>query len=807
MSDDKLSEEIKFKKYLREHCEQARVSDEFRRELLNKTTEIVGSHNSHHLSWRLIWLPGSMAAAVLTTFLVIQYFSGVLPVKPAWAAQFLAVTSIRGRVTLASGNALKLGDRVSIGTIIRTGRDGRVTLVTRRGSLLHLNSNSELTVGAGGNIDVAQGRLYCSNKMHELKQIDTPGGKVKLLGTVVDTEIIRKDAAAVTVVEGKVELSNDHGDAVVDAGKRAVLSAADAPKQGLPVNTTAETAWYDGRNKIASDTGEIVYVVRRAAKPHLTQGAMLYEIWAMKADGSGKHRIITYAGQFWADLAGWCPGSQWVVITTRNVQYLPIDHSWTGSRVRLLNVTTGQDVPLEIPSDYQVLFNYIALSPDCRYLAFVGHRGTVINHEEGGLWLYDLQTGKIKKMLDGWLQAIPSWSPDGRYIAISEGSYDLNHPVDIIDTQSDNVRRLSINGAGAAMSPDGTKLVYCGDFRESRTTYFHGIPASSSVMVMDITKGGEPKRITPLGEGALEPRWSPDGTRILYHTITHRNLGDDENSYTLYITKSDGSEIEKIYSGKGLLQSASWGPDGRTVYANIMRGKSPYGCSVISVDSNSEEIRNLGGDEDDSILTDDELKQTRNASTRVDYARFYYEAGVEYVFEGRFDRAREYFNMSADTLNEVAWRFPLAKLGMVDLNTCADIATQAALMPESKLLEICCEQRMRILFVGHMKSDYNRRWNYPRFPAELPAILDDTAGNWPKTAKNYGETWGGKPARIDQCPGKKKSHPVQFTYIPPTANSKVGDVVIKCPNHPDHCIRLDEPMLATIKRQFGVKAK
>jgi hypothetical protein len=198
----------------------------------------------------------------------------------------LVVLAARRPVTDGSGRVLSLGSRLALGAAVHTGKGGRVTLVTRRGSEFTLNANTELVLLSRDTANLRAGEIYCRSRAGEIRFINTPAGRVELLGTVID--VVAKDghSVAVTVIAGKVRLSNSHGQAVVPAGRRSLLVASRPPTPGGSVSTFAATTWYTGHASMPSGPADILYPVKRGE-------GLLTEIWAMKADGSGKHRLKT----------------------------------------------------------------------------------------------------------------------------------------------------------------------------------------------------------------------------------------------------------------------------------------------------------------------------------------------------------------------------------------------------------------------------------------------------------------------------------------------------------------------------------
>lgn len=282
--------------------ESARMEDGFRRELQRKTRRIAAAKGYRARRWRLQVLYGVGVAAVLLAMALC-----VRMLQPMQGPSMKVMTA-RGVAENERGHALRVGDRLRPGHMIRTGRDGKLTFATKSGSELFLQANSEVLFSTESSVTLRKGRLYCINRLHEFKVIETPAGKVRLLGTTVDVAVLKDSRVVVTVVDGKVEIANRLGKALVNAGKRSVLMASAVPNTGTAVYDVGKTAWCPERYNILSDGGKIVYTVERP-------GSLLTEIWVMDADGSNKRLVKSYVSYHEETrLGSWLSGTEKVLI-------------------------------------------------------------------------------------------------------------------------------------------------------------------------------------------------------------------------------------------------------------------------------------------------------------------------------------------------------------------------------------------------------------------------------------------------------------------------------------------------------------
>jgi len=724
-------------------------------------------------------------------------------VAPQLGEPMVVVVSVQQPVKNGVGKILSVGDRVASGDTIRTGKGGRVTLVTRKGSELNLDSNSSLVLTTSTVATILRGRLYCSNRDKEIARIDTPAGHVKLLGTVVDTNIVRQDTVAVTVVEGKVQLSNRHGNALVSAGKRSMLVAFRPPQAGAAVDTYKETAWYHGRGDFESDFGEVAFGVQRQ-----TSTGILTEIWTSKEDGTDKHRVRTFIG-YPLELGPWVPGERWLSLDLWGASCRTSDPkkktgysgnmisggSLVDRRTLLVDAATGQSVLLDFPEGFFALRNSFAPNP--RLMAICGRYTPDPNNPmiEEGVWVYDRRSGRLTRVYNGPCGSPVAWAPDSRHTAISAGESSTNErELLILDTLTGKTRDLGVQGDGASFSPDGTEVAYCGEFKnegKGSGAWFRGVPMSGNIFVLDlVTPGSKPVRISAEKNGAVEPRWSPDGSRIVY-IVYMPPTGDGHSLVSVCVVNADGTGLKEIYRNENTwIEKASWNPAGDTVFVT-----EDFHRTTRLVAADGSGVRRTLS-QADGELPPDARQQTDAAAAAIKEALFQYAMGKTLLFDGDVT-AREHFATAADILGGLLWNYPLSGLGADDICRYADVAQKEASRSDADILSDSCEQRTGFLrmVVSRVTAEHRQ------FPPDLQTGLTwSLSGTWqlgwlgPKDVTHM--------MMLGTCPGDVRHGATPYIYTPPApgVEPKAGTVIVRCALHPDECVRWDQNMASQINR-------
>ncbi|RMF79995.1 MAG: hypothetical protein D6737_09610 [Chloroflexi bacterium] len=133
---------------------------------------------------------------------------------------------------------------------------------------------------------------------------------------------------------------------------------------------------------------------------------------------------------------------------------------------------------------------------------------------------------------------------------------DVNWEIFVLDVRTGNSYNLTRNAASDRFpqwSPDGTKIA----FHSNRHS---GAARNFDIYVMD-ADGKNVQRLTTHEYDDAMPQWSPDGTMIAYHSYDLRT-----GEWDIYVMNADGSNVRKVVGDleTGVLSDesmATWSPD------------------------------------------------------------------------------------------------------------------------------------------------------------------------------------------------------------------------------------------------------
>ena len=155
---------------------------------------------------------------------------------------------------------------------------------------------------------------------------------------------------------------------------------------------------------------------------------------------------------------------------------------------------------------------------------------------------------------------VPTWSPDGQWIAFGFGAFfgarDAR-PAKVMmvradGSQSKDLTKGTPNSGFPSFSPDGTRIAY-------RVWSEPGGPRDYGIRVLTLADGSV-KTLT--AEMDNFPSWSPTGDLIAF---TRRVGGAEDYDYDLFTMRPDGTNIRRLTTAPGNDSHSSWSPDGKYI--------------------------------------------------------------------------------------------------------------------------------------------------------------------------------------------------------------------------------------------------
>src|SRR5947207_3081487 len=160
-----------------------------------------------------------------------------------------------------------------------------------------------------------------------------------------------------------------------------------------------------------------------------------------------------------------------------------------------------------------------ALTPDGKEMAFFGDEGTFFVD----LWLADAETGRVKQRL-------------------------------VKSTINNNYESLRFINSAGSFSPDGRYFAIAAKHKDR-----------DDLVILDVKKDEEVRRIPLPLNGLTTPSWSPDGKQLVF-------TGYDGGVTDLFVVGADGTNLHRLTNDKYADLQASWGPDGKTIAFATDRG-------------------------------------------------------------------------------------------------------------------------------------------------------------------------------------------------------------------------------------------
>jgi dipeptidyl aminopeptidase/acylaminoacyl peptidase len=223
-------------------------------------------------------------------------------------------------------------------------------------------------------------------------------------------------------------------------------------------------------------------------------------------------------------------------------------------------------------------FGGIDLSPDGAEVAFSWNKSGIFDIYSAPVdrdTLYQLTVGTERSVS-------PRWSPDGQQVAfLRDTGGNERWDIWIVDRAGERERNLTnepdVSHRDIAWSRDGRRIAYVANAQGKKY----------GVNVIDVATGTK-RALTDGAHDDSQPRWSPDGERIVF---TSRREKVRSNS-DLYIIPSAGGEATRLETrgGKdGESRDGTFSPDGaRVAFTTNVRGRNEVAIAPLDGDKLGE---------------------------------------------------------------------------------------------------------------------------------------------------------------------------------------------------------------------------
>lgn len=233
----------------------------------------------------------------------------------------------------------------------------------------------------------------------------------------------------------------------------------------------------------------------------------------------------------------------------------------------------------------------LIFTPRPAFATFPGPNGKIVftGNQSGSYQLYTINpdgtgltqiTNLPSTGMDGWS---PSFSPDGKQIAFCYGTD--NSPVEIyvINPDGTNLKQLTNDGSFDCFprwSPDGTHIVFAQNF----------VPTNQALVTVMQSDGSGQRTTLTNGDfrfwGTFGPTYTPDGKHVVFYS----SLGGFVSA--VWIMKSDGADPDRLTPAplEGFAFDVS--PDGKHLLL-MNHQNTDLPTSIYGMDINGNNIKPL----------------------------------------------------------------------------------------------------------------------------------------------------------------------------------------------------------------------
>ncbi|MFN2135842.1 MAG: S9 family peptidase [Candidatus Promineifilaceae bacterium] len=216
-------------------------------------------------------------------------------------------------------------------------------------------------------------------------------------------------------------------------------------------------------------------------------------------------------------------------------------------------------------------------SPDGRFIAFVSNR---LDEKQEQLFLLPFFGGEARPLTDlkGSIAGF-EWSPDGQRLVMQFRQKDA----ELLEREADEAKKKL-----GVVARHITSLEY----KLNGSGY---LPQEKWHIWTVNTEDGALQQLTEGDYSELSPRWSPDGSQILFLSNRSEDPAKEIDAVDLYLIAAGGGEPTKIETRYGRKMLASFSPDGKSIayLGREQTGRFYQNTSIFVVPTAGGEARNI----------------------------------------------------------------------------------------------------------------------------------------------------------------------------------------------------------------------
>lgn len=231
---------------------------------------------------------------------------------------------------------------------------------------------------------------------------------------------------------------------------------------------------------------------------------------------------------------------------------------------------------------YGTISSFPSVSPDGSKVAF-----TSWLKESPRIILFSLETGRQLPFYNqrASMNCCLSFSPDGKQVIFSSTAAGGPAQLYMANIDGSGFRRITSSGAIDTEPKINPKT--------GRDIVFVSGRGGSNPQIYLMTLGGDAERLTDGTGDAVNPAWSPDGTKITFAWTR----GYAPGNFNIFILDLASRQLTQVTNNEGRNENPSWAPDGsHLIYANKRGGNSQL-WTMLADGTQKKEITNSGSNE------------------------------------------------------------------------------------------------------------------------------------------------------------------------------------------------------------------